>query len=90
MSFPDAEQLQHLRQRELHDGGAGIGCAVINQHGFALFDNARGENHIGDEALALVICFRDKDLAARAENSSRVFEIPQQEAGGVSADPADP
>jgi len=55
-----------------------------------LFDNARWENHIGDETLALVICFRDKDLAARAENSSRVFEIPQQEAGGVSADPADP
>src|SRR5437899_5419020 len=71
---------------KFHNGGRGIGSAVIDKHGLVTFDDAGGEHDVAHETSAFVIALGRKNLAAPAENLSRVDEVEQQDASRVSAD----
>src|SRR5438093_6480685 len=77
---------QHLLQREFDDGATGIGGAVINEHRFVLFHDARRKDDIGHEALPFVIRFGHENLALRSTDSSWFLEIEQQNSAGIGAD----
>src|SRR5438093_1501175 len=79
-------RVQNLLQRKFHDGGASVSRTIIDQDRFALFHNARGENDVRHETLALEIGFRRENLSAGAQDAARVFQIQQQRAAGVGAD----